>query len=359
MEIKEILTKAVQQGVSDILIVAGLPVSYKANGKITQEGGERLLPGDTQVLLEEIYSLAGERNMENLLKHGDDDFSFSLSKLSRFRVNALKQRGSLGAVIRVVSFDLPDRRALNIPDAVMKFASYTKGMVLVTGPAGCGKSTTLACLIDAINHHRNAHIITIEDPIEFLHRHDQSVVTQRELASDTDSYEAALRAALRQAPDVILLGEMRDYDTIKAAITAAETGHLLISTLHTIGAVNTIDRIIDSFPPTQQQQIRVQLGMVLQGVISQQLIPAKDGGSLPSFEIMIANNAIRNLIRETKAHQIESVIYSSSSEGMITMDAYLFNMVKEGQIEAAEAIRYSSNNEQMQKRLAGAGINKW
>ncbi|MCL1906034.1 MAG: PilT/PilU family type 4a pilus ATPase [Clostridiales bacterium] len=358
MEITEIMAKALQHDVSDILIVAGLPVSYKTSSKITHDEGERLLPSDTQTLLEEIYRLADNRSMDTLLKHGDDDFSFSLPRLSRFRVNALRQRGSLGAVIRVVTFDLPDRHELHIPDAVMKFSAYTKGMVLVTGPAGCGKSTTLACLINAINQQRSAHIITIEDPIEFLHRHNKSVVTQRELSSDTDSYEAALRAALRQAPDVILLGEMRDYDTIKAAITAAETGHLLISTLHTVGAVNTIDRIIDSFPPGQQQQIRVQLGMVLQGVISQQLIPTVDGSALPAFEIMVANNAIRNLIRETKAHQIESVIYSSSSEGMVTMDTYLFNMVKDHLIAPDEAVRYSSNSEQMLKRLAGAGLDK-
>jgi twitching motility protein PilT len=358
MTIKDILAKAIEHKVSDILIIAGLPISYKTSGKIAHEEGEKLLPADTQALLEEIYSLAGERSMDALLKCGDDDFSFSLPQLSRFRVNALKQRGSLGAVIRIVSFELPDRQELHIPDTVMKFASYTKGMVLVTGPAGCGKSTTLACLINAINHQRSAHIITIEDPIEFLHRHNQSVVTQRELSSDTCSYEAALRAALRQAPDVILLGEMRDYDTIKAAITAAETGHLLISTLHTVGAVNTIDRIIDSFPPGQQQQIRVQLGMVLQGVISQQLIPTPKGNVIPAFEVMVANNAIRNLIRETKAHQIESVIYSSAAEGMITMDTYLFNMVKSGQVAPAEAIHYSSNSEQMQKKLNGAGFEK-
>ncbi|MCL1816737.1 MAG: PilT/PilU family type 4a pilus ATPase [Clostridiales bacterium] len=352
--ISEILAKAVHEDVSDIMIVVGLPIAYKTGGKIIRNEGERLLPADTQKLLQEIYHLAGERSMDALHKLGDDDFSFSLPQLSRFRVNALKQRGSLGAVIRVVSFNLPNHQDLHIPEAVMKFASYTKGMVLVTGPAGCGKSTTLACLIDAINHQRSNHIITIEDPIEFLHRHNKSVVTQREISSDTASYEAALRAALRQAPDVILLGEMRDYETIKAAITAAETGHLLISTLHTIGAVNTIDRIIDSFPHGQQQQIRVQLGMVMQGVISQQLIPSLDGGMRPAFEIMIANNAIRNLIRETKAHQIESVIYSSANEGMITIDTYLFNMVKDGFIGAAEAIRYSSNSEQMQKRLLRA-----
>ncbi|MCL1849695.1 MAG: Flp pilus assembly complex ATPase component TadA, partial [Clostridiales bacterium] len=207
------------------------------------------------------------------------------------------------------------------------------------------------CLINAINQERSAHIITIEDPIEFLHRHNKSVVTQRELPSDTKSYEAALRAVLRQAPDVILLGEMRDHETIKTAITAAETGHLLISTLHTIGASNTIDRIIDSFPPGQQEQIRVQLGMVLQGVVSQQLVPAKDGGVIPAFEVMKVNNAISNLIRESKAHQIDSVIFSSASEGMISMDSYLLNLVREDKITPETAIAFTQNRDQMEKRL--------
>lgn len=352
MQAIEILTKAVSMGVSDILLISGLPVSYKTNSKIINDGDEKLLPKQTYELLESIYELTGGRSMDVLLARGDDDFSFSISGLSRFRVNALKQRGTLAAVIRVVSFDLPDRQVLHIPDAVMKFSEYNKGLILVTGPAGCGKSSTLACLIDAINRQRSAHIITIEDPIEFLHCHNKSVVTQRELANDTESYEAALRAVMRQAPDVILLGEMRDYETVKAAITAAETGHLVISTLHTIGAVNTIDRIIDNFPPAQQHQIRMQLAMVLQGVIFQQLVPTPDGGVLPAFEIMVANNAIRNLIRESKAHQIESVIYSSSAEGMVTMDTYLLNMVKAGQIAASEAERCSSNSEQMSKKIA-------
>ena len=254
MSLNEILREAVQREASDVLLIAGLPVSYKVNGHICREG-ERLFPEHTRVLVEELYSLAA-RPIERFLETGDDDFSFALPGLSRFRVNALRQRGSLALVIRVVSFSLPDWRALGIPENVMAFANFPHGLVLFTGPAGSGKSTTLACLVDTINTTREAHVITIEDPLEYLHQHKKSVVTQRELYTDTRSYEAALRAALREAPDVILLGEMRDAETIKAAVTAAETGHLVISTLHTIGAANTVDRIVDTFPPEQQRQIR-------------------------------------------------------------------------------------------------------
>ena len=237
MSLNEILREAVQREASDVLLIAGLPVSYKVNGHICREG-ERLFPEHTRVLVEELYSLAA-RPIERFLETGDDDFSFALPGLSRFRVNALRQRGSLALVIRVVSFSLPDWRALGIPENVIAFANFPHGLVLFTGPAGSGKSTTLACLVDTINTTREAHVITIEDPLEYLHQHKKSVVTQRELYTDTRSYEAALRAALREAPDVILLGEMRDAETIKAAVTAAETGHLVISTLHTIGAANT------------------------------------------------------------------------------------------------------------------------
>ncbi len=351
MELYDILAGAAENRASDILLITGLPVSYKVDGNILWQDEQKLTPEICLEMIKSIYKMADNRSMEDLLDSGDDDFSFSLPKCCRFRVNALKQRGSLAAVIRVVAFEMPNYRELHIPDTVMNFSYFNKGLVLVTGPAGSGKSTTLACLIDAINCQRSGHIITIEDPIEFLHRHNKSIVTQRELGSDTKSYEAALRAALRQAPDVILLGEMRDYETMKAAITAAETGHLVISTLHTIGAANTIDRIVDSFPAAQQQQIRVQLGMVMQGVISQQLVPKLGGGVLPAFEIMIANNAIRNLIRESKAHQIDSVIFSSAAEGMISMDSYLINMVKQGLIGPEQALQYSSNTEQVKKRL--------
>ena len=352
MEIVDVLQQAVEQNASDIFLVAGLPLSYKINGRIQEQAAEKLLPPDTEQLITAIYQLADERDMQQLLVHGDDDFSFSVVGLSRFRVSTYKQRGSLAAVIRVVYFDLPDYKALHIPDAVMLAAKKTKGFVLVTGPAGSGKSTTLACIIDAINNTRNAHVITLEDPIEFLHRHKKSVVSQREIATETDSYAVALRAALRQSPDVILLGEMRDYETIKTAMTAAETGHLVISTLHTIGAANTIDRIIDNFPPSQQQQIRIQLSMVLQAVISQQLVPAVDGTVVPAFEIMYPNNAIRNMIRESKIHQIDTVIYSSAEEGMVAMDNSLLKLFKEGTITAETAVTYSTNPEVMQKKVA-------
>jgi twitching motility protein PilT len=351
MNIRDVLSHAVEIQSSDVILVPGLPVSYKVSGSILRNEDERILPEDTLALVKEMYAYSGNRDMDEILSEGDDDFSFSLPGLARFRVNVFKQRGSLASVVRVVAFALPDRKALMIPDNVIALAQYTRGMVLVTGPAGSGKSTTLACLIDAINSSRNAHIITIEDPIEYLHQHKKSVVTQREIETDTESYTSALRSALRQAPDVILLGEMRDYEAIKAAVTAAETGHLVISTLHTTGAVNTVDRIIDSFPPTQQQQIRIQLSMVLQGIVSQQLVPSVQGGEAPAFEVVVCNNAVRNMIRESNIHQMESIVYSSASEGMITMDTSLLNLVKEGRITPETAVQAAMNKEQMQKRL--------
>ena len=351
MELTDILTTAVARQASDVLLIAGLPVAYKIEGQITREG-ERLRPEDTLALARSVYQLAGERDMSPLLEAGDDDFSFALPGLSRFRVNALRQRGSLALVIRVVSFTLPDREALGIPDNVMAFAGCTRGMVLFTGPAGSGKTTTLACIVDAVNTTRNAHVITIEDPIEYLHQHKKSVVTQRELSTDTRSYDAALRAALREAPDLILLGEMRDAETIRAAVTAAETGHLVISTLHTIGAANTIDRIVDSFPPSQQQQIRTQLALVLEGVVSQQLIPGADGGLVPAFEVMSVNSAVRNLIRESKAHQLDNVIATSAAEGMVSMDQSILRLAQGGRITPEEALRHCINSDWMHKRLA-------
>lgn len=289
--------------------------------------------------------------MERVTSCGDDDFSFAVPGVARFRANVFRQRNSLAAVIRVVNFELPDPKELHLPQTIINIAKMTKGLVLVTGPAGSGKSTTLACVIDEINKTRNAHVITLEDPIEYLHRHKKSVVTQREIGTDTESYVSGLRASLRQAPDVILLGEMRDFETIKTAMTAAETGHLVISTLHTVGAANTIDRIIDSFPPDQQQQIRIQISMVMQAVISQQLIPTTDGKEIPAFEIMFLNNAIRNMIREAKIHQIDSVISTAQEEGMITMYASLIQLYKNGRISRENAVIYSSNSELMGKKL--------
>ena len=351
MKVIDLLSAAVAQKASDIFLVPGMPFSYKIGSRIINQNEEKLSSAQMEVLITELYELAGDRTMEKVREHGDDDFSFALPGVSRFRSSIFRQRGSLAAVIRVVTFELPDYRTLHIPEVVMDIARMTKGFVLVTGPAGSGKTTTLACIIDKINNTRNSHVITLEDPLEYLHRHKKSVVTQREVTTDTDSYVTGLRAALRQAPDVILVGEMRDYETIRIAMTAAETGHLVISSLHTVGAANTIDRIIDNFPPNQQQQIRMQLSMVVQAVVSQQLIPAVDGSVYPAFEIMFFNNAIRNMIRDFKTHQIDSVIATGQGEGMISMDSSILNLYKEGKITRENAIIYSGNSELMAKKI--------
>ena len=351
MNIEEFLTLAAKEEASDLFIVAGLPLTMKVNGVMRRINEEKMMPQDTEKMIREIYEKALDRDIDQLLKTGDDDFSFAIPGLSRFRVSAYKQRGSLAAVIRVIAFRLPDYKQLRIPEQVMKLGELNKGLVLVTGPAGSGKSTTLACMIEEINETKEDHIITLEDPLEFLHQHKKSIVSQREVNMDTVNYVTSLRAALRQSPDVILLGEMRDYETIQVVMTAAETGHLVFSTLHTIGAANTIERIIDVFPPNQQRQIMIQLASVLQAVISQQLIPTMDGTLIPVFEIMEVTPAIRNMIRENKVHQIDGLIYSSTGSGMISMDQSLINLYKEGQISKETAILYASNPEMITKRI--------
>ena len=353
MNFNELLQKAVDNNASDIFIVSGLPLSYRVNGMISPIDDEMVVPDTAEDLICVAYSIA-ERDMAKLLETGDDDFSVSIKGLSRFRISAYKQRGSLAAVIRVVSFDIPAYDTLNIPEEIMKISDKTKGLVLVTGPAGGGKSTTLACIIDKINRNRNAHIITLEEPIEYLHRNIKSVISQREIHADTEGYVPALRACLRQSPDVILVGEMRDFETIKTAMTAAETGHLVISTLHSVGAENTIDRIIDVFPPNQQQQIRVQLSQLLQTVVSQQLLPTVDGKLVPAFEIMHANGAIRNMIRESKVHQINTVINTSAADGMISMDNSILQLYKDGLITGETAMKFTENPESMERRLEEA-----
>lgn len=346
-----LLETAVKSHASDIFVVAGRPVSMRLNGVITKENEERLMPDDTRSIIEQIYQMAGNRNMYTLEETGDDDFSFAIPGLSRFRVSAYKQRGTLSAVIRIISFVLPDYRELGIPKRIIDFADFSKGLVLVTGPAGSGKSTTLACIIDHINQTYDKHIITLEDPLEFLHRHNKSIVSQREISVDTESYVTALRASLRQSPDVILLGEMRDYETMQVAMTAAETGHLIFSTLHTIGAANTIDRIIDVFPPNQQRQIAVQLSMVLQAVVSQQLVPTLDGRMVPAFEIMTVTPAIRNMIRDNKIPQIDGLIYSSANAELVSMDASLLKLYQDNIISKDTALAYASNPEMLKRRL--------
>ncbi len=350
-DIRHLLEKAVNEGASDIFVVAGLPITWRVNGRIHHMDGEKLMPSQTEKYVQEIYSLAGGRDMERLTGQGDDDFSFALPGLSRFRVNAYKQRGSLSVVVRVITFDLPDPEDIDIPARIIDFGNLPKGLVLVTGPAGSGKSTTLACVVNNINNTQEKHIITLEDPIEYLHRHNRSIVSQREINLDTDNYVTALRASLRQSPDVILLGEMRDYETIEVAMTAAETGHLVISTLHTIGAANTIDRIIDVFPANQQRQIAVQLSMVLQAVVSQQLVPGVDGKLVPAFEIMTVNPAIRNMIRENKVPQIDGILYSSSKPELISMDSSLLRLYREKRITSEMALAYATNPDMLSKKL--------
>lgn len=350
IHVTEMLQKATNANASDIFIVAGLPLSYKVNGILHSEG-ERLMPKDTELLIRSIYELDGNRSMNHFLETGDDDFSFAVPGLSRYRVSTYKQRGSLAAVIRVIAFELPNPEILGIPSVVLSLTSLTKGLVLVTGPAGSGKSTTLACLVDRINSSRQDHIITLEDPLEFLHRHKKSIVSQREISTDTDNYLTALRAALRQSPDVILLGEMRDHETIQTVMTAAETGHLVLSSLHTVGAANTISRIIDVFEPSQQHQIAVQLSMVLRAVVSQQLVPSVNGEMIPAFEIMIMTPAISNMIRDNKIHQIEGIIYTSAKEDMISMDNSLLQLYKENKISRETVLQYCTNAEMIRKKL--------
>ncbi len=358
-DVVETLAKITKEGqASDIFIVAGRQLSYKANGAIYTEGEDRLMPAATSELITAIYDLAGHRSMDRLINTGDDDFSFALRGVARFRMSAFKQRGSLSAVIRVINFNIPDPNDLGIPESIIHLADRKKGLVLVTGPAGSGKSTTLACMVDHINSTRQAHIITLEDPLEYLHVHKKSIVSQREVISDTDSYLTALRASLRQSPDVILLGEMRDSETISVAMTAAETGHLVLSTLHTIGAANTIERIIDSFPPNQQHQIYIQLSMVLQAVVSQQLLPSEQGTVVPAFEIMTLNPAIRTNIRDQKVQSIDSIIDTSSQEGMISMNTSLLNLYNDGIISEKTAYSYTTNPENLGNKIYYLGKRK-
>lgn len=341
MDSSVLLKELVDKGVADIFIITGCPVSYKKGTQIEPLNDINLTPADTEELITQIYQLAGNRSMEAIRERGDDDFSFAIKGVSRFRVNTYKQRGSMAAVIRIVSFSLPEPESLNIPASVMQLADLRRGLVLITGPAGSGKTTTLACLIDHINNHRNAHVITLENPIEFLHRHNQSLISQREISIDSISYAHALRAALRESPDVILIGELRDPETISIALTAAETGHLVLSTLHTVGAVNTVDRLVDSFRAEQQAQVRMQLSMVLQSVVSQQLLRSTDGSMIPVFEIMHCIPAIRNLVREGRTHQMSAVINTSAAEGMVGMDASLLKLYSEGKISMQDMVTHA------------------
>ncbi len=346
----ELLKKAVAMGGSDVFIVPGASVVVKVNNDFINLTEPKMAPADTERLVKQMYELA-HRDFGLLDQEGDDDFSFAILHVSRFRCNAYRQRGTLAAICRIVNFELPDAGQMSIPEIVMNLVATRSGMILVTGPAGSGKSTTLACMVDSINRSRSGHIVTIEDPIEYLHRHQKSLVSQREVPNDAATFSRALRAALRQAPDVVMLGEMRDLDTIRTAITAAETGHLLLSSLHTIGAAKTVDRIIDTFPAEQQTQIRVQLSMVLKAVVSQRLVPTVDGSRIPVFEVMTVNPAIQNMIRDGRTHQIDNVIYAGSDRNMMSMDNELQRLVREKRITRETALMYAANPETMMKRI--------
>lgn len=350
MDINELLKLAVDNGASDIHLTVGIPPIFRLDGLLVKlDKLERLLPDDTQRF---AYSIMSQSQIEHFEKFGEVDFSYSLLGFCRFRINIYRQRGSVGMALRAVPLSVPSIESLGLPNTLKDMANLKRGLILVTGPTGSGKSTTLASMINYINETQNSHVLTLEDPIEYLHRHNHSMVNQRELGLDTKSYAAALRAALRQDPDVILIGEMRDLETISTAITAAETGHLVLSTLHTMGAVSTIDRIIDVFPPDQQQQIRIQLSAVLQGVISQQLIRRSDNsGRVAAMEIMLCNAAIRNHIREGKTYQIMNSIQTGRKEGMISMDAFIADLYRNHQITYEDAIAHAVDRDFLAKML--------
>lgn len=348
-DLNEILIQSVKERASDIHLTSGRAPSYRVDGVLAPIMGERLTP---QMLEDILLPLIDKRHREELEETGQTDFAYAISGVGRFRVNVFKQRGTLAAVMRSLPFNIPEPEDLGIPREVVEMTSRKRGLVLVTGPTGSGKSTTLASLIHVINRTYPYHIITLEDPIEYLHRHDKSVVNQREIGSDSTDYAQALRAALREDPDVILVGEMRDLETISTAITAAETGHLVFSTLHTIGADKTIDRIIDVFPPNQQQQVRIQLASVLECIVSQQLLKKADGsGRVAALEVLFANNAVRNLIRESKTYQIPSIMQTNKRAGMQTMDDALYDLFMRKVIDGDTAVTYAQDPVSMNRKV--------
>ena len=344
--LKELLNKAIAMKASDLHLTVGLSPTVRCNGKLIGLGEEKLTISYTEKFSKEIL---GEKYKE-YLSCGEFDTSYFVEGIGRFRVNVFKQKNNDAIAIRIIDLKIPTLDELNHPIVIKDIINKRRGLVLVTGPTGSGKSTTLAAIINEINNIREAHIITLEDPIEYLHTHNKCIINQREIGKDSRSYKSALKAILREDPDVILIGEMRDLETISIAITAAETGHLVLSTLHTVGAANTIERIIDVFPPYQQQQIKSQLASVLEAVISQQLLINKNNnGRVAVFEIMISTPGIKNLIREGKTFQIESMIQTGSKYGMKTMDMSIYELYKNGVISKETAIMYAIDRESLEK----------
>jgi twitching motility protein PilT len=349
----EFLIGVIDKGGSDLHLTAGLPPMIRINGELQPlKGFRRLEPKDLQEL---IYAILTQKQRENFEENLELDLSYSLPGKARFRVNVFQQRDALGAVMRLIPFEIKAPDQLGIPESVVEFANLKRGLVLVTGITGSGKSTTLAALIDIINDSRHEHIMTVEDPIEFLHRHKKAVINQREVGTDTHGFKEALKRVLRQDPDVILVGEMRDLETISTALTAAETGHLVFGTLHTQDAPQSIDRVIDVFPPHQQQQIRVQLAGTIAGVVSQQLLKTADGkGRAVAVEVLVATPAVRNLIREGKTHQIYTSMQAGGKFGMQVMDQDLARLVKTGKVTYENALEHCHRVEEF-NRLAGRG----
>lgn len=349
MDILQALQKTVELKGSDLHVTVSLPPMMRINGELKPYGDVPMTAADTYDIAKLILN---ENQMSTLEEMGEVDLSYVIPDVSRFRVNVFKQRGCCGIAFRVIWIKIPTIDELGFPDTLKEIALKPRGLFLVTGPTGSGKSTTLAAMVNHINMNRNCHIITLEEPIEYLHRHNRSMINQREIGTDSLTFANGLRAALREDPDVILVGEMRDLETIAIAITAAETGHFVMSTLHTTGAAQTIDRIIDVFPPHQQQQIKVELAAVLVGVVSQQLLPTSDGrGRVAAMEVMATNNAISNLVREGKTHQIPTIIQTSFAQGMKTMDYSLSELVKRGKITRETAETHCVDHDMLKRYM--------
>ncbi len=348
-----VLTEVATRNASDLHLTAGFPPAIRQRGRIEPLEGFPVLTA--QQTRDVVFGILNEDQRKRFETASQLDFAYAIPNVARFRVNAYMQRGAVSAAFRLVPQGIPALEDLGVPAVLREFTSKPRGFVLVTGPTGSGKSTTLAAMIDVINRERQDHILTIEDPIEFLHQHKRSIVNQREVGADAPDFALGLRAALRQDPDVILVGEMRDLETISTALTAAETGHLVFATLHTQSTSQTVDRIIDVFPPEQQQQVRTQLSVALQGIVTQQLLPTADGkGRAVACEVLVPNPAVRNLIRESKTHQIYSAIQTAGSIGMQTMDADLVRLVRGGRISLELAEQRASVPEELRRLIGGA-----
>ncbi len=349
LRIEPFLDQVIKRDASDLHLQVGLPPMLRIDGALKAvEDGKSLTEKDIETL---VYALLDNDQKQILIRDKELDFSFAYGDLGRFRVNAFHEKSNLAAALRLIPTKIRTLDELGMPKVVSSMTDYPRGLVLVTGPTGSGKSTTLAAMIDLINSNKALHIITIEDPIEYQHHHKSSIVVQREVHFDTPSFGTALRSALREDPDVVLIGEMRDLETIATAITIAETGHLVLATLHTNSAAQSVDRMIDVFPPHQQQQIRVQLAGVLQGIVSQRLIPMVGGGRIAAAEILVVTPAVRNIVRESKTHQLDAVIQTGAEHGMQSMDKTLVSLIHEGKISYEEAKNYAIDIEELDRMM--------